>query len=97
MERTYRQVLTDVDQGIWVDEWEVDGTSLDLDTEADWSVYKTTLRGGLQQGVDLIEVDNGVLSFFILPTRGMGIWKGTYKGIPLGGIPPSAGQFTPSL
>lgn len=97
MERTYRQVLTDVDQGIWVDEWEVDGTSLDLDTEADWSVYKTTLRGGLQQGMDLIEVDNGVLSFFILPTRGMGIWKGTYKGIPLGWDSPVSGPIHPQF
>ncbi len=41
-------------------------------------------EGGLQDGVDLIRVDNGALSFYIVPTRGMGIWKGVYKGIPLG-------------
>lgn len=97
MERTYRQVWTDVDQGIWVDEWEIDGTTLDLETEADWGVYKTTLHGGLQGGVDLIEVDNGALSFFILPTRGMGIWKGAYKDIPLGWDSPVNGPVHPQF
>lgn len=97
MEHIYRQVLTDIDQGTWVDEWEIDGTSLELDTRADWGVYKSTLHGGLQQGVDLIEVDNGVLSFSILPTRGMGIWKGEYRDIPLGWDSPVRGPVHPQF
>jgi hypothetical protein len=40
-----------------------------------WSLTTYTLRGGLQEGVDVIEVNTGKLSFAILPTRGMGIWK----------------------
>ena len=40
-----------------------------------WSVAKRTLRGGLQEGVDLIEVDTGQMRVSILPTRGMGIWR----------------------
>ena len=38
-----------------------------------WSVVKTTLVGGKQEGVDLITVDNGKLTFIVIPTRGMGI------------------------
>lgn len=41
-----------------------------------WSVRSYTLHGGLQEGVQVVEVNNGRLSFAILPTRGMGIWKG---------------------
>lgn len=42
----------------------------------DWSLRTYTLRGGLQEGVQVVEVNNGRLSFAVLPTRGMGIWKG---------------------
>lgn len=48
------------------------------------SVRHRRLRGGLSDGVDLIELDNGALSLSIVPTRGMGIWKGEYRGIPVG-------------
>ncbi len=39
-----------------------------------WRVMKTTLRGGLSAGVEVIELDNGSLRVRILPTRGMGLW-----------------------
>jgi hypothetical protein len=38
-----------------------------------YRVTKRTYRGGLSEGVDAIEVDNGKLAFEIVPTRGMGI------------------------
>lgn len=50
----------------------------------DWSVRSYTLRGGLQEGVQVVEVHNGRLSFAILPTRGMGIWKGNCGAVHLG-------------
>ena len=37
------------------------------------------------RGVDLIEVHNGALSFSVLPTRGMGLWRGEYRGNPSAG------------
>lgn len=49
-----------------------------------WSIQHQRLNGGLSDGVDLIVLDNGAMSLSIVPTRGMGIWKGTYRGIPLG-------------
>ena len=84
MEGIYRYVLTDVEQALWTESWTVDEATLPLGAGQTWSVRKTALKGGLQDGVDLIEVDNGALSFFVVPTRGMGIWKGIYRGIPLG-------------
>ncbi|MSR32116.1 MAG: DUF4432 family protein [Gemmataceae bacterium] len=38
-----------------------------------WKVRKAVLHGGKQDGVELIEVDNGSLCFQVIPTRGMGI------------------------
>lgn len=37
-------------------------------------VVKHTMRCGLSDGVETIEIDNGKLSLVVLPTRGMGLW-----------------------
>jgi hypothetical protein len=49
-----------------------------------WSVIQTTLRGGKQEGVELLTLDNGRLKIRIIPTRGMGILDVTMDGIRLG-------------
>lgn len=49
-----------------------------------WSVQTRTLRGGKQDGVDVVEINNGKLSFSVILTRGMGIWKGQLGDIRLG-------------
>lgn len=40
-----------------------------------WSIKKEVLRGGKREGVEAVTVDNGALSFTVLPTRGMGLWQ----------------------
>ncbi len=97
MESVYRYVLTDVERAVWTDSWGVDEETLPLGAGATWCVRKTTLRGGPQDGVDLIEVDNGAFSFFVVPTRGMGIWKGIYRGIPLGWESPVRDLVNPAF
>jgi len=59
-------------------------TTADAGIGSDWSIKTYTLRGGLQEGVDVVEINNGKLSFAVLPTRGMGIWKGQCGDIYLG-------------
>ena len=66
-----------------------------LHTPHDWSIQKRTLRGGLRDGVDLIEVHNGALSYSIIPTRGMGLWRGEYRGNFLGWRAPVLGPVHP--
>jgi hypothetical protein len=58
----------------------------------DWSVIATTLHGGLSDGMSVVEVCSGPLSLSILPTRGMGVWKGSFHGLPLGWKSPVARQ-----
>jgi hypothetical protein len=49
-----------------------------------WSVQLKTLHGGRQEGVQVIEVDNGAMTFTIVPTRGFELWKASVKGLRLG-------------
>lgn len=80
----YYQTLTCVDSNLALDAFTLDAASLDVGHPAAWSVRKYTLRGGLQEGVDLIEIDNGQLRFAVLPTRGMGILRAEHQGQRLG-------------
>jgi hypothetical protein len=84
-------ILTDAPNDVWLDSFAVSNETLRLPIPHDWSVRKRTLRGGLRDGVDLIEVHNGALSYSILPTRGMGIWRGEYRGNFLGWRAPVQG------
>jgi hypothetical protein len=72
-----RYLLTDTESGTWLENFEVAAADLAgeaaTDDAAGWSVRKTTLRGGVQDGVDLITLDNGRLTIRVIPTRGMSI------------------------
>jgi len=90
-------VLTDVSRGLWVEEFALGDGSSSLHAPPGCSVTKKRLRGGRRDGVDLIQVDNGALSFSVAPTRGMGIWRGAYRGDRLGWDSPVAdGPVNPS-
>jgi hypothetical protein len=88
-------LLTDLASGVWVDAFEIGDD--DPASGASWSIRKMTLRGGRRDGVDLIEVNNGAFSFAIVPTRGMGIWRGSYRGINLGWQAPLLGPVHPKF
>jgi hypothetical protein len=89
--------LTDVANDVWLDSFAVSNDSLRLATPHDWSIRKRTLRGGLRDGIDLIEVHNGALSYAVLPTRGMGLWRGEYRGNFLGWRSPVLGPVHPKF
>jgi hypothetical protein len=80
--------LTDLAEDIWTDSFDLTPASLGLAGDDDWSVTKRTLRGGRRDGVDLIRIDQGALSLTIIPTRGMGLWRGSYRGDTLGWTSP---------
>jgi hypothetical protein len=97
MTRSRTWTLTDVRGDVWLDSFAVCNDSLHLPTPHAWSVRKRTLRGGLRDGLDLIEVHNGALSFSVLPTRGMGLWRGEYRGQTLGWRSPAPGPVHPKF
>lgn len=96
MKRYRSWTLTDVASEVWLDSFATSKERLPLGA-GDWSIRKRTLRGGLCDGVDLIEVHNGALAYAILPTRGMGLWQGHYRGLHLGWKAPVQGPVHPKF
>ncbi len=88
-------VLTDNEANIWHEEFEL--RPADMGLNGNWSIDKRVIRGGPSDGVDMIEIDNGALSFSIIPSRGMGIWKGQYRGLDIGWNSPVRGPVHPGL
>jgi hypothetical protein len=88
--------LTDVAHDLYVDSLNVGPGDVGGDA-AGYSVRKRTLRGGLRDGVNLIEVDNGALRFSILPDRGMGLWRASHGDLQLGWRSPVNGPVHPKF
>jgi hypothetical protein len=76
------------------DDFEVSAREISGAAEG-WRIEKRTLRSGLSQGVDIVEIDNGRLRFIIIPTRGMGIWRAWADGHELGWQSPVRGPVHP--
>lgn len=76
--KTY--TLTDARQGT-SDDFELD-TSGFAEAARRIAVTKRTLRGGLRDGVEVVEIFNGRLQVCVVPTRGMGIWKVRRQDVP---------------
>lgn len=78
------RVITDVPNQVWHDTFEMTGAKLPLNGITGWSMRQRRLRGGLSEGVEVVTLDNGALKLEILPTRGMGLWRGQFQDIPIG-------------
>lgn len=89
-----RWTLCDVEHDTYVEHLLIDQAEAG-DFEGNYCVRKRRLRGGLREGVDLIEVDNGHLRFTVLPDRGMGIWKAACGDVALGWQSPVKGPVHP--
>lgn len=76
--------LTNTQENLWIETASFPSETARPGSRTRWKVSKQTLRGGRRDGVDLIEVDNGALTFSIVPTRGMGLWKGNHAGDAIG-------------
>ena len=91
-------VLTDLAESVWLDAFELrESADLRLRGSSDWSIRKRTLRGGVSDGVDVVELNNGMLSVSILPTRGMGLWRGRYRELEIGWNSPVKQPVNPAF
>src|ERR1700722_20768593 len=78
-------ILTDAARNISIKEWKI--SSADAGSISDglkWSVTKRILAGGRQEGVEVIEVDNGLMKFTVVPTRGFNVWTANVGDVRLG-------------
>ena len=79
------KILTDSGRSLNEDKWALQAGDLPgYKGDAQWKIEKHTLRGGKQDGVEVIEVDNGILQFRVIPTRGMGILDVNLGDVRLG-------------
>ena len=91
----YRLVLTDVEKNIYKEAAEVAGKEITPACPVAWSVRKSVLHSGRQEGVEIIEVNNGKLRFSVVPTRGMSIYEVVMDDIRLGWDSPVKGLVHP--
>jgi hypothetical protein len=83
-EKAFRQLLISVDRNLDAGDWSIDAGALGLERVAPFYVAKRRLRGGRQEGVDVITLSSGRLSLTVVPTRGMGILRATFGDLQLG-------------
>jgi len=60
-----------------------------------WSVVKKVLKGGLSEGLEVLEVNAGDFQFTILVGKGMGLGNGKYRDLKLGWDSPVNGPVHP--
>jgi hypothetical protein len=84
MAEYFERVLTDAWESFSREDYELTSDSFLGYEGPPWRIRKFTLKGGRQQGVELVEVDNGELTFVVLPTRGMSILEAFTDDVSLG-------------
>lgn len=80
----FRHMLTDADLNINHEAFFTHGDVVTPDCPVRWSICKYRLHGGKQEGVDLVEIDNGTMKLRVVPTRGMNILDVTMGDVRLG-------------
>ncbi len=91
-------VVTCCDSGIHLDTLEVGPVVCGpVDGAAPCSAEVRELRGGESHGVQVVTISNGAVELSLLPTRGMGVWKGRYRDLSLGWQSPVRRPVHPSL
>jgi hypothetical protein len=82
---SYSKILVDSAHNVSIKEWKLTPDEAgDSFSQTGWSVEKRRLAGGRQEGVDIIEVDNGALKFTVVSTRGFNVWTAHAADLRLG-------------
>jgi len=79
----HSKVLTDISANLTNTSWKVTSAEWAKGGPA-WSVELKTLHGGRQEGVQVIEANNGAMTFTIVPTRGFEVWSANAGTLRLG-------------
>ena len=87
--------LTDVDADLHVDHLELGPD--EAEGMSGLKIVKRTLRGGLRDGVEVVEIDNGLLKFTVLLTRGLSLWRAEAGPVQLCWKSPVRGPVHPKF
>ncbi len=88
--------LTDVDRDVYLEQLSISPDDVEGGATG-YALTKRTLRGGLRDGVDVIEIDNGTFRFVVVPTRGMGMRNASSGDLRLEWNSPVKGPVHPGF
>ncbi|MBL8659299.1 MAG: aldose 1-epimerase family protein [Rhodospirillales bacterium] len=77
-------VLVDSATSIRDQDRSISSKDLGVTSGQGFSISTRTLHGGKQEGVEVIEVDNGRMTFSVIPTRGMNVFRVQSGDVTLG-------------
>lgn len=77
------RTVLDVAHGVYTESLDINEVYQGPNGTIPFRITKRRLRGGISDGIDIIEVDNGRFCFTIVTTRGMSIWKGRCGSVEL--------------
>ncbi|MHC4788865.1 MAG: DUF4432 family protein, partial [Planctomycetota bacterium] len=80
----FEKRLLDVAENVFEETYELDCEGFAGYEGPPWRIAKFRLRGGRQDGVDLVEIDNGVMTVVVVPTRGMNVLEACTDEVSLG-------------
>lgn len=75
-------VLLDTDKA--AQPWQITSQQLGVKTGKPFSVTMRTLHGGRQEGVSIVDIDNGTLKLSVVPTRGMNVLQASVGNVRMG-------------
>lgn len=90
------RTVTDAENNIDLVDWSI-GPNDVPGSPGGWSIEGGRLQGGLRDGVSIIRIDNGDTTFTLIPTRGMGVWRGEAGDKTLGWKSPVRGPVHPKF
>ncbi|RMG38328.1 MAG: DUF4432 family protein [Planctomycetota bacterium] len=93
---SYRWELLNADEDVPFQEVSIDCRSVP-GCPGEWSVRTRTLSGGKREGVQVVEVDTGAARWWLLPTRGLNVWRGWSGDGELGWRSPVRGPVHPAF
>lgn len=88
--------LIDVDRDAFVDDLQLGPSDVGL-ADGKFSLRKRILRGGLRDGSNVVDLDNGLLRATVLADRGMGLWRAWLGDLEVGWPSPVKGPVHPKF
>jgi hypothetical protein len=88
-------VLLDTDNA--ARNWQITSQQLGVKTDKPFSVSLRTLHGGRQEGVSIVDIDNGTMKLSVVPTRGMNVLQASVGNVRMGWDSPVKEVVNPSF
>ncbi len=89
--------IIDAENRVYLDSLDVSNTCVTKNGSVAYRVTKQRLHGGVQEGVDVVEINSGRLSFTVLLTRAMNVLKASCDDVELKWDSPVKGPVHPNF